>query len=330
MAKKNAAEPKVDEVEEEWSDEDIFMALRSSNTDVWTKEFAEFVLRVGVKHQMRESQGERVFALDHGKWKPITERKALALLAPHATLGVCEVDPPKAHPGRVATWSFEALWADREAKLWRALTVQAQTLGIVRVVREFWRFQETGELSEAALMDRRSFEQEKVDIELQNAVADRDIDKVRRALAKGADPDCDQGFIGLAAKVATVHDEALLPILRMLIEGGAALDGVESDDNAWHSQPPLWAAAREENLPAVKLLLELGADPACVYNGRSVLDFDENGGYDPEVGREIKGILRAAVVEKERTAIKVHIPEANPEPEQDARKDRWKKPGGPI
>ncbi|MGE4240741.1 hypothetical protein [Ramlibacter sp.] len=330
MAKRNAVEPEVEPFEEEWSDEDIFVGLMTGNKDLWTKEFAEFVLRVGVKHRMRESQGEKPLALDHGKWKPTTGQKALALLAPHGHLGHCHVDPPRAHPGRVATWSFEALWPDREAKLWRAVAVQAQTLGIVRVVREFWRFEETGEFSETALMDRRSFEQEKVDIELQNAVADRDIDKVRRALAKGADPDCDQGFIGLAAKVATVHDEALLPILRVLIEGGAALEGVEIGDKAWSSQPPLWAAAREENLPAVKLLLELGADPACVYDGRSVLDFDEDGGYDPDVGREIKEILRAAVVEKERTTIKVHIPEASPEPEQDVRKDRWKKPGGPI
>jgi hypothetical protein len=310
MAKKAVAKAKDEDIE---TDEDIFVSLMTGGKNVWTKEFIEFVLRVGVKHQMRESQGERPLALEHGKWKPISEKKAFDLLAPHKSFGHCHVDPSRAHAGRVATWSFEMLWPDREAQLWRMTTLRAETMGIIRIVKEFRQFQESGVLAESALMDRRAFEQEKVDNELNDAVADRDLEGVMRALAKGADPDCDLGYIGLAAKVATVHDEALRPMLKALIEGGAALEGIEIGN--WRSQPPLWAAVREENLWAVELLLELGADPECSYDGRRAIDFPTNLGYDERVGIEIKRRLNEAVARREAAEIEKALgPDKRPTP----------------
>ena len=77
----------------------------------------------------------------------------------------------------------------------------------------------------------------------------------------------------------------------------------------WISQPPLWAAVRMGNLPAVRLLLELGANPNCSHLGRSVHDFKEDGGYDVDEFREIKRLLLETHAFREQGGLRVHVPE---------------------
>lgn len=260
--------------------------------DFWTPELVEFLMKVGVGHRIRRAVGTPPFRWTYGKWETFSEQEAIELFRAHGGISLAEVDRREAAPGVTATWSFEVMWADRQAKTWRLEEVAISTSGAWRVIEEFDQYVATGSLSEGAILDRRIAEQEAVDKELSFAVDEKDLDGVLRALAKGADPDADVGWIGIAAMVATFQGNTYLPILRALIDGGAALEGITIGN--WKSQPPLWAAVRMGNLPAVRLLLELGADPNCSHLGRSVHSFEEDGGYDVGEFREIKRLLHEA------------------------------------
>lgn len=277
------------------------------DSDFWTPELVEFLIKVGVRHRVRHAVGTPPFTWTYGEWELIGEQEAIELFRSHGGISLAEVEPRQAAPGATARWSFEVMWPDKAAKTWRLAEVVISTSGAWRVIEEFDRYEANGEFSEGAMLDRRMAEQEDIDGELHNAVVDQDLDEVLRALAKGADPDADEGWIGLTAWVATLHSEAYLPILRALIDGGAALEGIAIGN--WISQPPLWAAVRMGNLPAVRLLLELGANPNCSHLGRSVHDFKEDGGYDVDEFREIKRLLLETHAFREQGGLRVHVPE---------------------
>lgn len=277
------------------------------DSNFWTPELVEFLIKVGVRHRVRHAVGTPPFKWTYGEWARIDEQAAIALLRSNGGISQAEVEPRQAVPGVAARWSFEVMWPDRHAKTWRLDEVAISTSGAWRLIEEFDSYKASGVFSDGALLDRRVAEQEAVDNELHGAVIEKDLEGVLRALAKGADPDADVGGIGLAAEVATLHNEAYLPILRALIDGGAALEGITI--GKWISQPPLWAAVRMGNLPAVRLLLELGADPNCSHMGKSVHHFSEDGGYDVDEFREIKRILLEADALREQHGLRVHVPE---------------------
>lgn len=296
----------VDEDDEEYSEIPFLF-----DKEFWTPELVDFLMKVGVRHRVRRAEGTPPFKWTYGEWESIDEQEAIDLIRSHGGISLAEVDPRLADPGNPARWTFELMWPDRLTKTWRLVEVVISTSGAWRLIEEFDRFKATGAFSEGAMLDRRIAEQEDVDAELHNAVVDKDLDGVLRALAKGADPDADEGWIGLTAWVATLRGEKYLPLLRALIDGGAAIDGLAI--GKWISQPPLWAAVRMGNLPAVRLLLELGADPNCSHLGRSVHDFKEDGGYDVDEFREIKRHLLETDALREQGGLRAHVPEVETE-----------------
>jgi hypothetical protein len=294
----------VDSDEEE--NEEYSKLLLLADKNFWTPELVEFLMRVGTRHRIRRGEGAKPMLLTYGAWAAIGEQEAIDFLRVHGSFD-SRVEPRLAPPGTRARWTFEATWPDKQAKMWRQAEVEISTSGTWRLIEEFESYRATGEFSEGAQLDRRIVAQEDVDLELHNAVADMSIKAVLRALAKGADPDADVGGIGLAAKVATLDGKNHLPILRALIEGGAALEGIAIGN--WSSQPPLWAAVRMERLPAVQLLLELGADPNCSYEGQSVNGFSEAGVYNVKAFRAIKRLLLETNALRERSKLMEHVPE---------------------
>ena len=102
---------------------------------------------------------------------------------------------------------------------------------------------------------------------LHEAVAEKDIDLVRQALAEGADPNYrDPNEVGPFVGTTPLYwavPGGNLEIARLLLEAGAHMI---SEDQAGSSS--LHMAVADKNLPLVDLLLE--------YDGRAALDwFDE-------------------------------------------------------
>jgi ankyrin repeat protein len=91
------------------------------------------------------------------------------------------------------------------------------------------------------------------------AVTSGGIEEVRALLAKGAQVTCrdNDGRTALHALAATPGNPHAEQIARLIIDYGADMEAKDTE-NSWS---PLYYAAENDNLPALRVLLEAGANP---------------------------------------------------------------------